>query len=67
VKKEIKSENLNVTSSTITSLLEVLRKNHQTVESESDSITNKEPDIKNIDSEEILAGRANSLTDVIQK
>jgi len=29
--------------------------------------TNKEPDSKKINSEEILASRANSLTDVIQK
>ena len=72
VKKEIKSENLNVTSSAVTPLLEVLRKNHQTVESESASVdsfakTNKEPDSKKIDSDEILTSRANSVTSVIQK
>ena len=73
VKKEIKSENLNVTSSAVTPLLEVLRKNHQTVEIESASVdntfakTNKEPDSKKIDSEEILTSRANSVTSVIQK
>ena len=65
VKKEIKSENLNVTSSAVIPLLEVLRKNHQTVEIESASVdntlakTNKEPDSKKIDSEEILSSRAN--------
>ena len=70
VKKEIKSENLNVTSSAVMPLLEVLRKNHQTVEIESASVdntfakTNKEPDIKKIDSEEILTSRANSVTDL---
>ena len=73
VKKEIKSENLNVTSSAVNPLLEVLRKNHQTVEIESASVdntfakTNKEPDSKKIDSDEILTSRVNSLTDVIQK
>jgi hypothetical protein len=73
VKKEIRSENLNVTSSAVMPLLEVLRKNHQTVEIESASVdntfakTNKEPDSKKIDSEEILASRANSVTAVIQK
>ena len=73
VKKEIKSENLNVTSSAVTPLLEVLRKNHQTVEIESASVdntfakTNKEPDSKKINSEEILSSRANSVTAVIQK
>ena len=73
VKKEIKSENLNVTSSAVTPLLEVLRKNHQTVEIESASVdntfakTNKEADSKKINSEEILASRANSVTAVIQK
>ena len=73
VKKEIKSENLNVTSSAVMPLLEVLRKNHQTVEIESASgdntfaKTNKEPDSKKIDTEEILASRVNSVTAVIQK
>ena len=73
VKKEIKSENLNVTSSAVTPLLEVLRKNHQTLEIESESVdntfakTNKEPDSKKIDSDEILTSRANSVTSVIQK
>ena len=73
VKKEIKSENLNVTSSAVTPLLEVLRKNHQTVEIESASVdnsfakTNKEPDSKKINSEESLASRANSVTAFIQK
>ena len=73
VKKEIKSENLNVTSSAVMPLLEVLRKNHQTVEIESASVdnsfakTNKEPDSKKINSEEILSSRANSVTAVIQK
>lgn len=73
VKKEIKSENLNVTSSAVIPLLEVLRKNHQTVEIESASVdntfakTNKEPDSKKIDSEEILSSRANSVTAFVQK
>lgn len=73
VKKEIKSENLNVTLSAVIPLLEVLRKNHQTVEIESASVdntfakTNKEPDSKKIDSDEILTSRANSVTSVIQK
>ena len=69
VKKEIKSENLNVTSSAVTPLLEVLRKNHQTLEIESASVdnTNKEPDSKKINSEESLASRANSVTAFIQK
>jgi len=73
VKKEIKSENLNVTSSAVMPLLEVLRKNHQTVEIESASVdntfakTNKEPDSKKIDSEEILSSRANSVTAFVQK
>lgn len=73
VKKEIRSENLNVTSSAVMPLLEVLRKNHQTVEIESASVdntfakTNKEPDSKKINSEEILSSRANSVTAVIQK
>ena len=73
VKKEIRSENLNVTSSAVTPLLEVLRKNHQTLEIESASVdntfakTNKEPDSKKINSEESLASRANSVTAFIQK
>ena len=73
VKKEIRSENLNVTSSAVMPLLEVLRKNHQTVEIESASVdnsfakTNKEPDSKKINSEESLASRANSVTAFIQK
>ena len=73
VKKEIKSENLNVTSSAVTPLLEVLRKNHQTVEIESASVdnnlakTNKEPDSKKINGEEILSSRANSVTAFVQK
>ena len=73
VKKEIKSENLNVTSSAVDPLLEVLRKNHQIVETESASVdnsfakTNKEPDSKKINSEEILSSRANSVTAFVQK
>lgn len=73
VKKEIRSENLNVTSSAVMPLLEVLRKNHQTVEIESASVdnsfakTNKEPDSKKINSEEILSSRANSVTAFVQK
>ena len=75
VKKEIKSENLNLTSSSVGTLLEVLRKNHQPVENktESESEDNsfgeetKEPNIKKIDTEEILSSRVNSVTEVIQK
>lgn len=60
VKKEIKGENLNVTSSSVISLLEILRKNHQTVEKESESEDNNF-------GEEILSSRVNSVTEVIQK
>lgn len=78
VKKEMKSENLNVTSSSVNTLLEVLRKNHQAVENETESESEdknfgeeiKEPGNKKIDTtedEEILSSRVNSVKGVIQK
>lgn len=60
VKKEIKSENLNVSSESIMPLLEVLRNNRQTVNKTDEIISKENPKTENVTS------RLNSISKVVK-
>ena len=60
VKKEIKSENLNVSSASILPLLEVLRNNRQSVNKAAEIISNENPKTGNI------VNRLDSISDVVK-
>ena len=60
VKKEIKSENLNVSSASIMPLLEVLRNNRQSVNKAAEIISNENPKTENV------AIRLDSISEIVK-